>query len=181
MAKVWPVYEGGRPTIGGPWASLPLADAIALFQIAAGDIVSELAAPPRFGVTERDLTYAGFKHIVVEVDRNEGRHAKWKPGFYRSQIRPKDAFGKLLWHALATKLGRDNVVDLIWKPTVDSQGHDALKITVVIAPGAIKKLKNGAALDALVSLQERLVEMRDTRVPILEYATEAELKQVDGP
>jgi hypothetical protein len=51
----------------------------------------------------------------------------------------------------------------------------------VITPGATKKLKNGAVLDALVKLQERLREMRESRVPIVEYATEAELAQDAGP
>ncbi|MBX9843679.1 MAG: hypothetical protein K2Z80_17910 [Xanthobacteraceae bacterium] len=181
MAKIWPVYEGGRPTSGWPWADLPLADAIKLFQLEEKDLVSDLANTPRFGTTDQDLTYAGFKHIVVEVERNEGRQEKWRSGFYRSRVGPKEAFGKLLRHALATKLGSDNIVDLRWKPAVDSQGHEAIKITVVIAPDATKKLNNEAALDALVSLQDRLTEMRDDRVPILEYATEAELKQVGGP
>jgi hypothetical protein len=179
MAKIWPVYEGERPTTW-PWARLPLAEAITLFELRQDDYVSDLETTPRFGFADRDLTFAGFKHIVVEIERNEGRQAKWKPGFYKSRVKPKDAFGRLIRHALTSKLGEDNVVRLDWEPTTDSQGREALKITVVIPPGAAQKLKD-AVLDALVSLRERLREMGEERTPIVEYATEAELAQDAGP
>ena len=181
MAKIWPVYEGDRPTVGSPWASLPLSEAIALFELRTDDFVSDLEVTPRFGATDRDLTFAGFKHIVVEIDRSEGRQAKWKPGFYKSRIKPSEGFRRLIRQALVAELGKDNVVDVYWKPTTDSQGRDALKVTVVISPGATERLKGGPVLDALVRLGERLQEMRDDRIPIVEYATEAELAQDAGP
>jgi hypothetical protein len=40
---------------------------------------------------------------------------------------------------------------------------------------------DAAVLDALVSLRQRLREMREERIPIIEYATEAELQQDAGP
>jgi len=158
-----------------------LSEAVALFELRPDDFVSDLDTTPRFGPAGRDLTYAGFKHIVVEIERNEGRKAKWKPGFYKSRIKPKDAFGKLMQQALAAELGRDNVVRVDYEPTTDSQGRAALKITVVIAPGTIQKLKDGAVLDALVKLHERLREMGDDRTPIVQWATEVELAQDAGP
>ena len=180
MAKIWPVYEGDRPTVWGPWADLPLREAVSLFELRQEDLLSGLEKPPRFGPQDRDLTYAGFKHIVVEVDPNEGRSPNWKPGFYRSKIRPKDAFGRLIRQALASELGDDNVIRLEWTDAVDSQGRPALKITVVIAPDATQKIKNGPVLDALVRLNARLGEMREERTPIVEYVTEAELRQNAG-
>jgi hypothetical protein len=181
MAKIWPVYEGERSTIGEPWAQLPLAEAVALFELRPNDFVSDLDVPPRFGPADRDLTYAGFKHIVVEIERNEGRHGGWKPGFYRSRVTPKDAFNRLVRQALVAELGKDNVVRVNSVTTTDSQSREAIKVTVVISPSAIQKLKEGAALNALVSLQQRLHEMREPRSPIVVYATEAELKQDAGP
>lgn len=180
MAKIWPVYDGKEPTHWEPWARLRLPEAIAIFELRKEDFVSDLVATPRFGDVERDLTYAGFKHIVVEVESGEGKQEKWKPGFYRSRIKPKEAFNKLIRQALVGELGDNNVVRVEFEPTTDSRGRDALKVTVVIAPGATERLKGGAALDALVSLQERLREMREDRVPIIEYATEAELAQDGG-
>jgi len=60
MAKIWPVYEGERPTIGSPWARLPLLEAIGLFELRPDSFVSDLEVTPRFGAVDRDLTYAGF-------------------------------------------------------------------------------------------------------------------------
>jgi len=44
---------------------------------------------------DRDRTFAGFKHIVVEIGRSEAKPPKWNAGFYKSRVRPKEAFGKL--------------------------------------------------------------------------------------
>ena len=181
MAKIWPVYEGKEPTRGGPWANLPVSEAVSLFELRPEDFVSLSATTPRFGKVDRDLWYLGYKHIVVEIGRNEGRRANWKPGFYRSRVKPEDAFGKLIQQALVAELGTQNVVRVEYQPTTDSQGQDALKITVVIAPGATKKLAKGASLNALVRLQERLSQMQEDRTPIIEYATVAELAQDGGP
>jgi hypothetical protein len=181
MAKVWPVYEGTRPTAEWPWARLPLSEATALFELKPHHFVSDLSETPRFGAVDRDLTYAGYKHIVVEIEPVEARQKNWKPGFYQSPVKPRDAFGRLIRQALASELGNENVVRIDWRPGMDSQGREALKITVVIAPGAARKFREGAALDALVRLQDRLRELRDDRVPIVEYATEAELAQDVGP
>lgn len=181
MAKVWPVYEGYRTTIGEPWADIPLSDAIEIFELQAQDFLSDLGTIPRFGNTNHDLTFVGFKHIIVEIERSEGRQAKWKPGYYKSRVKPSDAFNRLLKQALAAELGNDSLVRVDVQPTVDSQNRQALKITVVIDPGSARRLKSGAVLNALVRLQSRLAEMRDNRVPLIEYATEAELGQDAGP
>ena len=181
MAKIWPAYEGSEPTSGGPWADLQVSEAVSIFELQPKDYVSELAKIPRFGKVDRDLWYLGYKHIVVEIGRSEGQKAKWKPGFYRSQVKPEEAFWRLIQQALVAELGAKNVVRVEHEPTTDSQGQDALKITVVIAPGATKDLAKGASLDALVRLQERLSEMREDRTPMIEYATEAELAEDGGP
>lgn len=116
----------------------------------------------------------------MEVDRREARKAKWKAGFYRVRSAPSEAFDLLIKHALGRTLGRENVVRVERQRAIDSWGREALKITVVIAPDAVPRLAENA-LDALVSLQKRLREMREDRTPIIEYATEAELAQNAGP
>jgi hypothetical protein len=175
MAKIWAVYEGKEPTIGTPWANLPVSEAVALFELQPDDHVSGLEATPRFGDVNRDLTYAGFRHIVVKIGRNEGRQANWKSGFYKSRITPKEAVVRLIRQALVAELG-DNIVErLEIEPTTDSQGREALKIAVVLTPGATDRIAGDAVLDALVSVQDRFREMREERIPIIEYATEAEL------
>jgi hypothetical protein len=126
MAKIWPVYEGKEPTRGGPWADIPLPDAIDLFELTPQDFVSVLTQTPRFGDKERVLYYPGFKHIVVEVDPNEARREKWRPGFYRSKVSPEEAFGRLIKDAFAAALGKENVIRILFSDATDSRGQDAL-------------------------------------------------------
>ena len=152
-----------------------------LSELRPDDLVSDLSVTPRFGDPGRDLWYRGYRNMVVEVGPKEGRGADWQPGFYRSRVKPKEAFGKLIHRALAAELGRRNVVRVEFEPTIDSQGGDALKIRVVIAPDAFDRLEDRAFLDALVRLHRQLYEMSDDRTPILEYATEAELAEDGGP
>ena len=59
--------------------------------------------------------------------------------------------------------------------TTDSEGRDALRITIVLAPGVAGKLKGDAVLDTLVEIQDRLRDAGEERFPIIEYATEDEL------
>ena len=179
MAKIWRVYDGKEPTRGGPWAELPLSEALAVFELRPEDLVSDLATTPRFGDVNRDLWYAGLKHVVVEVEPNEARRGKWKPGFYKSHFTPREAFRRIIEQPIISELGNENVIRVEYEPTTNSQGRAALRIKVVVAPDATKKLANGSVLDALVKLQSRLDEFGEARTPIIEYATEAELEQ-DG-
>ena len=180
MARVWPVYEGAEPTRGGPWADMPLSEAIALLDLEPGHFLSELRDAPRFGDASRDRWFAGYKHVVVEVGENERRRSNWKPGFYLSPLTPKAAFGRLIERVMVLALGRDKVTRVEWEPSVDSEGRDAVRVTVVIEPDAVRTIKGGSLLKALRKLHEQLGRMGDERTPIVEYATEAELAAVDG-
>lgn len=181
MAKIWPVYEGREPTRGGPWVEVPVSEAIALCDLRTQDFVSDPSKTPRFGDANRDLWYAGFKHVVAEIEVDEARAAKWKPGFYRSRLPPKEVFRRLIQQPLLGALGGDNVVRVEFAPGIDSEARGAIEITVVIAPDAIEKLSSGKQVDALVRLRGRLREMRVDRTPIIQYATEAELAEDVGP
>jgi hypothetical protein len=181
MAKIWPVYEGKHPTYGSPWAELPLGEAIRLFELRANDFVTNFDTTPRFGDANRDLTWTGFKHIVVEIDPKEAKEVNWQPGFYRSKVKPHEAFRRLIEHAVAPAFGVENIVRADYERATDSLGQDALRITIVLTPGGLERLAHGGVLDALVRLQDRLREMKEYRTPIIEYATEAELAQDAGP
>ena len=177
MAKIWAVYEGKEPTYGGPWAMLPLADAIKLLKVDPKGFLSDPSTTPRFGDAGRDDRISGYKHIVVEVLSAEAKEAKWKAGFYRSPVRPEDAFNLLIEHAASSQLGPKNVRRVIMEPTTDSEGHDALRITVVLEPRAVEMLKGDATLNALIKIRGQLRDMHDARFPLVEYATEQELRQ----
>ena len=180
MAHIWPVSEGRDHTPPFPWADVQLSEAIKLCDLRQDDLVSSLAAPPRFADPDLDLWYAGFKHVVVEVEEDEARKAKWKPGFYRSRLRPKEVFRRLVEEPLVAVLGSDNVVRVEVAPTIDAAGRGAMLTTIVIAPDALPRLTNEALVDAEMRLQERLREMHVAGASIMEFATEAELAEDVG-
>jgi hypothetical protein len=63
------------------------------------------------------------------------------------------------------------------EPATDSEGRDALRITLVLKPNAVEKLTGDAAIDLLVELQRALAQEGEERFPIIEYATEQELAE----
>jgi hypothetical protein len=180
MAKIWPVYEGKEPTLGGPWIDIPVTDAIALCNLRTQDFVSDLSKTPRFDDTGRDLWYAGFRHVVVEIGPEEARTAEWKPGFYKSRLAPKEVFRRLIEQPLVAALGSDNVLRVEVAPTLDAEGRGAMLTTIVIAPDAIQRLDSEAEVDAEVRLRERLREMHVAGTSIMNFATEAELAEDVG-
>lgn len=59
-------------------------------------------------------------------------------------------------------------------PFVNSEGHDALRITVVLRPFGDGEIEGDATLDTLVEIREKLQQAGEERFPLLEYASEAE-------
>jgi hypothetical protein len=81
---------------------------------------------------------------------------------------------------IAGEVGREKLSprwfeDVIVEPATDSLGNDAVRLTIVIAPAAVKRLKGEAVLGLLVELRKRLDAAGEERVPILGYATRDEL------
>lgn len=62
------------------------------------------------------------------------------------------------------------------EPTSDSQGHDALHITIVLKPGGADKISGDMALDTLVEVERALRGASEDRLPIIDFATEEELE-----
>jgi hypothetical protein len=182
MAKIWPVYEGREPnSLERPWAVLPLGEVADLFKLRPEkDFRSDLGSLPKFGDTNRDHWYAGYKHIVIEIEPKEAENSKWSPGFYTARVTPKEAFRRLLQHAMASGLGRDIVVGLEYEPSIGSRGEAAISIFVVVRPDAVPELKGRRIFEGTLKLRERLHEMGDDRTPIVQYVTEAELAEVVG-
>lgn len=70
-----------------------------------------------------------------------------------------------------------NVETVTSEPATDLEGREALRITIVIEPGAAAKLKGDSLLDTLVQIQERLRSEGEERLAIVEYATKEELEE----
>jgi hypothetical protein len=192
MAFVWPVYEGREPTRGGPWATLPAREAVALLALSPENYVSSIEETPRFGDIERDLWFAGYKHVIVEIKSKEAESLGLRAGFYESPFPPSKAYDLLVQRAVAKSLGSESIVRVEHHGTTDSAGREAFRITVVLTPEASKTLsKDDVALDAVVGVQgqhrlvsddmRRLQQRSDDITPIVEFATEAELSEIDGP
>jgi hypothetical protein len=77
--------------------------------------------------------------------------------------------------------GAENVVRVESEPTTDSQGEEALNLLIVMAPAIAESIDGDAVLDTLVQIVDRLQQAGDERFPIIEYATEEELADLDSP
>jgi hypothetical protein len=78
-------------------------------------------------------------------------------------------------------LGPKNVLRVVSEPTTDSEGQEALHLLIVIAPGVAARFNGDEVLDTLVQILNRLRDAGEERFPIIEYATEAELADIDSP
>lgn len=86
---------------------------------------------------------------------------------------------------IAGEVARTGVADsslerIVTEPATDSQGNEALRIILVLKPDAAQKLTGDQALDLLVGIQRRLRDAGEERFPIVEYATEQELRVEDS-
>ncbi|TXL71737.1 DUF2188 domain-containing protein [Vineibacter terrae] len=73
------------------------------------------------------------------------------------------------------QFGESSLERVITEPAIDSQGKDALRIILVLKPGAVRKLTGKRVIGVLVGMQQKFEAEGDERFPIVEYATEQEL------
>jgi hypothetical protein len=66
------------------------------------------------------------------------------------------------------------------EPTLDSQGKEALDITIVLKRGSAGKISGDSALDTLVTVEKALRKAKEERVPIISFVTEGELDDSSG-
>jgi hypothetical protein len=83
--------------------------------------------------------------------------------------------------AAKSALGKKNVVRVFTEPGSDAEGRDALRITIVVTPDAVKTLEGDALLRNLLSIREGLWKQGEERTSIVSYATEEELAESDHP
>jgi hypothetical protein len=77
----------------------------------------------------------------------------------------------------SAKLTSANVSSVSSSTAIDSEGHEALRITIVIKPGSESRINGDATLDTLVGIQDRLRSEGEERFAIIEYATKRELSK----
>ena len=77
--------------------------------------------------------------------------------------------------AVRARLREDGMERILVEPATDSEGADALRITVVLTAAKARQLTGDQALDLLVEVQQAFRDKGEVRLPIIEYATEQEL------
>lgn len=70
-----------------------------------------------------------------------------------------------------------SVMSVLSEPTADSEGREALRITIVLNPKSIERIGGDSLLDTLVQIQARLRDAGEERLAIVEYATQEELDE----
>jgi hypothetical protein len=83
--------------------------------------------------------------------------------------------------AAKSALGKKNVVRVFTEPGIDAEGHDALRITIVVTSDAVESLEGDALLDNLFKIHEALRQQNEERTPMIGYATEEELAESGDP
>lgn len=75
-------------------------------------------------------------------------------------------------------LSAQSVETVLTEAMLDSEGRDAVRITIVIKPGKIDKLVGDNVLDTLYQIQTRLSEEGEDRLALVDYATRKELDKI---
>jgi hypothetical protein len=83
--------------------------------------------------------------------------------------------------ASATLKGSAGVQRVDSEPTSDSEGQEALHITIVLKRGSGDRISGDTALDTLVRIHRALSDANEERFPIISYVTEEELESSDDP
>lgn len=83
--------------------------------------------------------------------------------------------------AVRAHVGKSDLERILTQPATDSEGNAALRITLVLKQAAVQAFTGEEALNLLVEIQQSLHAAGEERFPIVEYATEEELADEDGP
>src|SRR4051812_35332965 len=92
-----------------------------------------------------------------------------------------EQIARIAHEVAAANLGSTIVDHVTSEPTTDSEGEDALRITIVIAPGSPNLLNGDQVLDTLVQIHDRLWGAGEERFSIIGYATTDELLERGDP
>ena len=63
----------------------------------------------------------------------------------------------------------------------DAEGHEALRVTLVVPPDALDRIEDQALIPTLMKISRRLQEEGEDRHSVVFYATEEELAASEDP
>ena len=82
---------------------------------------------------------------------------------------------RLVDKAVSAALRGAEISKVYSEPAIDSDGHEALHVTIVLKARK-KDLSGDSALNAIVRIQRDLLKSGEERFPIVDFVTEDELK-----
>jgi hypothetical protein len=85
--------------------------------------------------------------------------------------------------AIADRIAKGHGVGvdrIVARPTVDSEGKDAIRVTLVLPTQAAEELSGDASLDLLYELDQALQGEGEERMAIVEYATQEEIEEEEA-
>lgn len=88
---------------------------------------------------------------------------------------------KVIVKAAEAGLGSERVMRVQSRDMIDSQGREALGVTIVLKRGTFNKVKDSGVLHLLSQIQRQLHESGENRLPIVDFVTEEELDAIDDP
>src|ERR1700710_209900 len=94
---------------------------------------------------------------------------------YSAAMRELARVNNIVKKAASTVLKR-HLQRVFSERTADSQGQEALHITIVLKPGGADNISGDMALDTLVEVETALRDASEYRFPIIDFATEEELE-----
>ena len=87
--------------------------------------------------------------------------------------------GKIAKEVAAKRFPPGAIDDVSSQETVDSEGHDALRITITLKPKIAEQLQGDDVLDTLVDIQSQLANRGENRLSIVEYQEAGEVLEAD--
>jgi hypothetical protein len=78
--------------------------------------------------------------------------------------------------AASSALKRVGLSHVYTEPTIDSAGHDAFTVTVVLKRGTFKDVTGRDAMRVIVNISQALETSGEDRLAIVRFATEEELE-----
>ncbi|HJT40330.1 MAG TPA: hypothetical protein VJ762_08375 [Sphingobium sp.] len=84
---------------------------------------------------------------------------------------------QLLRDVLHQRLPNVDLQEILTEQVIDSEGKDALRITLVIPDESVDAITGNQALDLIVDVQKGLSAQGDDRLAVIRYATPADLAE----
>ena len=94
---------------------------------------------------------------------------------------PQTKIDEIVGEVATAYLTRENFDRVMSEPAIDSEGEEALRITIVVTAEAVHTLAGDAILETLLNIQQKLRAAGEDRFPIVEWATPDELEPNGDP